>query len=118
VINSLVDAAVRKKANSEIVDLEIVQHAAPAAPPDTSEWKDFEHELFTRLEAKAPKRLQYAIAEWRRIFQWSEKLPQSATYHHRNELRAMAEKILQELDFTVPRSDVTPSAIDSFCPEI
>ncbi len=73
------------------------QEAAEPTPSEHAELTDLRNELFPRLRARAPKRLQRTIDAWETVFTESDRIP--ARGHRRNvtEVKNLARQVISEL---------------------
>jgi hypothetical protein len=77
------------------------EHEVPmtlASPEDDLAFRDLKSEIFARLAARCPPRLQPMLQKWEQISAWSSKIPVEG-YQRRDrlELRKLAKEVCAEL---------------------
>jgi hypothetical protein len=66
-------------------------------PAKLAEMADLKDQLFPRLRARAPKRLQRTIDAWESVFTESDRIPAPGHRRYVGEVKALAQEIVTEL---------------------
>jgi hypothetical protein len=71
--------------------------AAPVTPAKQAELDDLKDQLFTRLRARAPKRLRRTIDAWEKVFTEADRIPAPGHRLYVAEVKDLAKEIITEL---------------------
>jgi hypothetical protein len=108
VIGSLVEARTRRREykhrhlpfqeRSGEYDTEQVMTITSPSPEEDIVFRDLNGELFARLAARCPARLQPMLRQWEQVSAWSTNIPvEGFRWRDRMELRRLAKEVCSEL---------------------
>jgi len=88
---------VRSKHQPELEALTPSQDESVLTPDTKAELCDLQDQLFPRLRAQAPRRLQPTIDAWEAVFLESDRIPARGHRKYVGEVRHLAKRIVAEL---------------------